>query len=356
MTQESQHTGSEWSAAIDQAAAWIAHRTGSSYKRADIKGFELWLKANSINRDAFETVRNSWVEAHVRLGRLGKAQKQPWWRSVRMPLLQTVPIAAYVCVSLLVLLVPVIVYLMRPGSIVSVIGEKREVLGEDGSQLTLNTASSVRMEYTDTERLVHLDQGEVHFQVAKKPSWPFVVDVSGLKVTALGTSFVIRKESESTSVTLESGKVVVATASSWFSAKASDGLRQIVLTSGQRVTFTERHPPVVDCPDVLQLTSWRKGMVQFDGLSVAQAVDEMNRYSTTKLSLEWDAGQYAPAEGAFRIGDVASFAASIAHIYKLDVYPEGKTMILRGTPNSRSLSPFSAIPAKHRTDCLRDSN
>ena len=50
-----------------------------------------------------------------------------------------------------------------------------EVTLADGSQVTLNTGTQLRVSITEHERRAELASGEAYFEIAKDPSRPFVV-------------------------------------------------------------------------------------------------------------------------------------------------------------------------------------
>ena len=83
----------------------------------------------------------------------------------------------------------------------------------DRSKVRLFAQSTIRYpnHFSNQNRVIYLD-GKAYFSVAKDASRPFSVYASGTKTTALGTSFTIdtRNQAKHISVTLHTGKVVVA--------------------------------------------------------------------------------------------------------------------------------------------------
>src|ERR1700724_1682824 len=71
------------------------------------------------------------------------------------------------------------------------IGEQRIVRLDDGTRLSLNSGTRVRIAYDDSERRVELESGEAYFEVAHNPARPFIVTAANHRVTALGTVFVV---------------------------------------------------------------------------------------------------------------------------------------------------------------------
>src|SRR3546814_4545928 len=72
------------------------------------------------------------------------------------------------------------------------IGEQRTFELADGSKVTLNTATEIRVDYRARGRIDRLVRGQAHLDVAHAPDRPLSVLVVGLKVTAHSTSFAVR--------------------------------------------------------------------------------------------------------------------------------------------------------------------
>ena len=76
------------------------------------------------------------------------------------------------------------------------IGQPRALVLQDGSQVTLDTSSSIRVEESDSRRVVRLLAGRARFQVARDPARPFIVRAGGQQVIALGTVFTVTSEAD----------------------------------------------------------------------------------------------------------------------------------------------------------------
>lgn len=80
---------------------------------------------------------------------------------------------------------------------------------DDGTIVELNRGASITVTYTAAERHVKLNHGEVNFTVAKDPSRPFIVNIDGVNVRAIGTSFNVRRGGDAVEVLVTSGLVRV---------------------------------------------------------------------------------------------------------------------------------------------------
>src|SRR3546814_7641732 len=62
----------------------------------------------------------------------------------------------------------------------------------DGSKVTLNTATEIRVDYRARERIVRLVRGQALFDVAHAPDRPFSVMIDRRKVNGVSTIFELR--------------------------------------------------------------------------------------------------------------------------------------------------------------------
>jgi len=86
------------------------------------------------------------------------------------------------------------------------VGEIASVPMRDGSKVTLNTDSQIRVTLTDSERRVDLKYGEAFFEVSKDPKRPFVVNAGGKRVIAVGTQFSVRRDANDIQVVVTEGR------------------------------------------------------------------------------------------------------------------------------------------------------
>jgi ferric-dicitrate binding protein FerR (iron transport regulator) len=89
-------------------------------------------------------------------------------------------------------------------------GGKSEIILPDGSKVWLNAGTRFRYkgDYDSDNRNVYLE-GEAYFSVVKNPVKPFIVNTSGIKIKAFGTSFNVKAypEEKYVTTTLEEGVV-----------------------------------------------------------------------------------------------------------------------------------------------------
>lgn len=206
------------------------------------------------------------------------------------------------------------------GEFVTAKGERRTIRLADGSLLTLNTDSAVRVGFTPDRRLVHLLRGQALFEVARKPHRPFVVQAADQQVTALGTIFEVRLDADRMKVTLVEGKVVV---DAFHDRPTGDGrvMMPTVLVPGQELVSINGVDPQLAKIDVDQQLSWLDGFVEFKDVRLADAVQEMNRYSARPLSIGDAETGNLRVSGLFRTGNPERFAAIVAELLPINQRP-----------------------------------
>jgi transmembrane sensor len=215
------------------------------------------------------------------------------------------------------------------------VGEQRLVPLDDGTRIALNSDSEVKIEYTRATRGVRLVRGEAFFEVAHNAERPFVVVAGDQQVTAVGTAFEVRYESDHIDVTLVEGKISVTpttkhaeeppqnlkNSTGGVVAKTSAG--GYVMTPGERLTIARGAPTRVDEPRMDAITAWRRGEVMLDDTPLTDAVAEMNRYNKSALIIDESRIAGLRVSGIYHAGDSEGFAQTVANLYGLHVRETG---------------------------------
>jgi transmembrane sensor len=318
---------------IDEAAVWIARlRAPDRTARLD-RGLRRWLAEKPSHAAAFELMSNAWelagaLQPHASYRPVETAAARPRPRLLRMA-------AAAACAVALVAFA--IVFQAYDRGIKTDVGEQRVLSLEDGTRIVMNTATHLTVRYDESARRVELDKGEALFEVAKRPSWPFVVSAGDRQITALGTSFVVREERGALSVTMIEGSVAVRPDASAGDAGApgsstdvAASSRAVTLKAGDRLRLRDDGTPVIDQPPIDRLTAWRHGQVEFEDTALPAAAREMNRYSKLQLAVEMPEPERIRIDGVFRAGDTPAFAEAVARSYGLSVEWRARKVVLRG--------------------------
>lgn len=155
------------------------------------------------------------------------------------------------------------------------LGERRVVTLSDGSRVHLNTASTIEVAMEKRRRRIHLVRGEALFEVAHDTARPFLVDAGSARLRAVGTAFNVRIRESLVELTVTEGIVAVAPNG----ARVRDpGAPHIVAGDGAVIRSGAVAPTALN-PDLLrQRTAWQDGVIELDGETLSQAVEEFNRY------------------------------------------------------------------------------
>ena len=349
-----------------EAAAWIVRLHGPHRSPELEAAFRDWLAANPENGKQFERVTEVW-DAGSSVPVAGAPRLARWKESAPQRTL-----AAAVLLVICGLVGWGVWRAWADPTYTTGIGEQRIVRLDDGTRLSLNSVTRVRIAYDDSERRVELERGEAYFEVAHNPARPFIVTAGNHQVTALGTVFVVRYEAAQTAVTLLEGKVAVlpvpdsasATrksavtnpedSSGTRSARANrhpsislppsashaegagvrvganeGGDRELILSPGERVTFTRGGSLKFDEPRMEAVAAWRRGEVMLDKTQLADAIAELNRYDKTRLIIDDPEIAALPISGIYQTGDSTGFARTVAKLYDLEIIEQPDRIYLR---------------------------
>ncbi len=189
-------------------------------------------------------------------------------------------------------------------------GEVKVIALKDGSVLTLNTASEVKVNYSDKLRSVELLQGEALFDVAKNRNRPFIVGAGDTNVRVVGTSFTVRHlETAPVQVLVREGIVEV------FKPAAGDAPVRMTVNdmaeagSGAQDIIVARQIPAAQ---LNRQMAWQSGQIAFEGETLAQAASEFARYSDTRIVIADPLLAREEIAGLFKATDPVGFAQTIA--------------------------------------------
>ena len=249
-------------------------------------------------------------------------------------------------------------------------GERRGVMLADGSMLRIDPESRLRIHLERHLRDVRLEQGRAAFRVAKDPTRPFLVHAGATVVRAVGTEFGVERARAGVVVTVAAGKVAVfpldeplasdqsgsmLTAVSRLVRPAPPDSRsgdarggrtarqeggapvaansEVFLTAGQQVTV----PPsgaaeavkLVDSNDAL---AWADGRLVFQNSSVADVVEQFNRYNLVQLHVGDPQLANRMVNGVFDANEPESFISVIRTIASVRVERRGQDVTLFSAP------------------------
>jgi transmembrane sensor len=151
---------------------------------------------------------------------------------------------------------------------------------DDGTIVELNRGASITVLYSATERYVRLDHGEANFHVAKDAGRPFILNIDGVNVRALGTSFNVRRESSAVEVLVTSG-VVQVHARDNESAPGPKTMREDALVKAGQMAVVSRESSLtvqtVTTEKIENLIAWHPRLLDITEQPLSNVVEEFNR-------------------------------------------------------------------------------
>ncbi|MCB1104644.1 MAG: FecR domain-containing protein [Opitutaceae bacterium] len=205
----------------------------------------------------------------------------------------------------------------------------------DGSRAELKDGTQLVVQYSEVERRVRLNGGEVHFTVWKDPQRPFVVEAAGIEVRAIGTAFNVRLQPDEVQVLVTEGRVQVDAPQDPVSGA---GMPVTMLSKGQKaiVPRSAQVGPVVEpvtAVDIARELAWQAPRLQFQETPLAAAVAEFNRLNRHQLELADPALEELRIGGTFRPDNVDGFVRLLNTTLGLDAEPSGPDRtVLRRAP------------------------
>lgn len=333
-----------------EAADWYARLRAPDVSEIEAVRFRAWLAGDPARRREFDAVDSFWqdlsaiehspevmrVQQSIAARPRNKGKRGHWTMAAALAMAVGGAAIAW--------------HQWSADRYVTNIGEQRMVPLADGSIVTLNTATEIRMHYSAGARKVELVRGQANFDVAKDPSRPFIVAAGGGHVRALGTVFDVYKSAEKVTVTLIEGKVAVTPNQSITSDEPAvgsiktEGLSaeikhtlstaapsvpsaEIIMAAGEQLTFETSAKKPQKNPDVLKLasadvpraTAWRNRKLDFSNTPLLEAIAEANRYSREQIVLAAPELVHARISGTFEAGKNEAFVEGLQTYFRLQV-------------------------------------
>ncbi len=303
------------------AAAWRIRLTEAGVSRSG--AFEMWLAADPANEIAWRRVGAGWdlfgelasspelLEA--RRGALGRARDagRQRWRPRRL-----LGVAAAIA-AITVLAIGLLSWQRaQPAIYRTALGERRTVTLQDGSRLSLDVATEVRVKYSRRARDLWLESGQARFDVAHEPERPFSVTAGSERIVATGTAFDIDIVGPRIMVSLIEGHVVVISDSSLDEtlghASSNEPARRVELHAGEQLVAFSSAPPRVQAVNVSHATAWQNGQLVFENEPLSSVLDRLSRYTTRSLRVKDERTARLRVSGVFNADNLDGFVDTIS--------------------------------------------
>lgn len=180
-------------------------------------------------------------------------------------------------------------------------GERHSLRLDDGTQLSLNTASAVDIRYTAEQRLLILHAGEILVDTASDPR-PFRVRSAQGEMRALGTRFDVRQFDSFTSMSVLQHAVAV---------RLGVEPAETVVTAGHSVTFDSQRMLTLNTNEA-GAGAWAQGRLIVDNWRLDRLVAELGRYRPGYLGCATDIA-HLTVSGAYSLDDIDLALNALTH-------------------------------------------
>ncbi len=322
----------------ERAATWAARLAEGLASHPEEVEFQAWLDADPRNGAALDEIVVAWrtVETYaasaqvvaLREAALASARRglrrrdqAPSWRQIGLALAAACLILALAAGGAWLRYVP---HVYETG-----VGERRLVALSDGSKLSLDAATLVKVRYTGQRRQLWLEHGRARFEVAHNPLRPFSVTAGDEIVVATGTAFSVELVRKQVRVVLYEGHVMVLD-------RTGDDVRRTVTVGQRRMPADELLTPgrelilpaveaasatpkatLVASLDPVRSLSWESGQLVFEDEPLDLAVERMNRYAATPLVVADAPTGAVRISGVFRAGDTEALVQGLSAAFGL---------------------------------------
>jgi transmembrane sensor len=309
-----------------EAADWFARANSDDWSGEDQERLDAWLAQCRSHRAAYWRLEGAWTEA-ARLAVLRAAPESQNPAAGQRTAPALIKIAAAIVIAAAIG-VTGYTYLLSPGAqrFATPVGGHRVLALSDGSQIELDTDTVVHVAMDAGRRKVWLDKGEAYFRINHNAARPFSVVAGDHRIVDLGTRFLVKQGADHIEVTLLEGRARLESGGDLFPTRSIELLPgDVAVASADSMSVTQK--PVKMLTNKL---GWRRGMLVFEGTSLADAAAEMNRYNIEQLVIADPSIARRAIDGTFPVHAVSQFTEMAQAVFGLRVEKQGgRTLISR---------------------------
>ena len=304
-----------------QASAWVVRLADPNAPADQRRAFEAWRSQSPHHEVAYEQAAAAWerldrlqalnrraarADADLLAPRKGRLSV---WRP-RHPLQW-----AAAAISLAAAVVgAVAVDAWAFPAYATAVGERRVVVLADGTRAELNTNSKIVVHFHHGHREVVVVRGEALFKI-KDDGRPFLVRAAEhARVQAERAELDVRIRDRSADIVVRQGDATASPQPAVFEREAASPDRLLPGADAKYgpdgVSVHQIGPVEVD-----RVLAWRQGAIELSGQTLAEAVEEFNRYNRRHLTVSDSSIARLRLAGYFQSDDLAGFVGAVTSAF-----------------------------------------
>lgn len=331
-------------AMFDQASLWIA-KMDRSLTTQECEEFKAWLLENDQHQtliiemagmwdkmDALENLADLFPEANKKSAIHSGSKTKQWGVALA---------ASFVLAVLVGLLTNNDLSHLFNGEqefvrYETAVGESSTIYLPDNSKVLLNTNSILLVRYTDDFRLLELQRGELHIDVAHDKSRPLSVVAKQKVIQAVGTAFSVQVNALEIELIVTDGKVLIGELAKEQSANEENltiPTNSLAVSKGEIASLAVVKRGIdsvapIDTQSIKKSLSWRHGNLVFNGETLAQAMAEVSRYTSVKFEIADEELKHMKIAGRFKTGDVKGLIGALHHNFNIKTDRVNKSLVV----------------------------
>lgn len=323
---------------MDALIAWSVKLNSGTASAADQQRFQAWRELDPMHERAWQTLHAMEqdfmaIPAEARqlvANTIALADAQTGSTKQRRPKLKALAISAVTLLGSALLIHQVSPWqtpLHYSKHMVTPMGQRAEFTLADGTQLVLNTNSSVDVRYSLFKREIVLNHGEIYLITGHDTdAWfgrrRFWVDTAQAKFEAIGTRFSVYQQANTSQLHVAEGIVAIHVAQQpEVRAYASDTYRMQGVAAAPVKTGTQHSDPM----------AWVEGVVIAKQMRLENLMSELARYQPLSLSYEDDTGNLT-VSGVFQLNrdDPAEHALqTLSHTLPIRITRQHEQLLIK---------------------------
>ncbi|GFE85990.1 iron dicitrate transporter FecR [Steroidobacter agaridevorans] len=307
------------------AAAWVARMDRAPLTASEAEELTKWLAADRRRRGAFIRARALWMRSESARALGPQYEPENFQLAAAAPIERRRPMMKWsgALAASLVVVVMLVATLQMPTAYATAKGEMRTVPLGDGTTVTLNTDTHIKVYGDDGQRRIRVLRGEVLIEGSGAAS-PTLVEVDGKQLEGAAATFVVRKlNDQPAQILVQEGRVVLAEEKqATMPLSANTGAS---LLEGKEQGWQLR---ALSYGQLSRELAWREGKIALQGETLAEAVSLYARYSDTPIVIADPELAKAPVTGLFAVNNALGFSRAVANVFDADVRQEGERIVI----------------------------